>query len=231
MNDFHSRQNYFCPAENLTNLNVLVVGCGAIGRNVASNIGRLGVGSITLVDDDIVEPHNIVPQNWLTSHCGKPKVEVLAKEIADQMVDSIQIRAIPERWTPKVVGKDTEYDAVWTTVDNIGTRKALYNYYRDKCKKFFDIRIGGPMAQIFTISDMEKTDDWYLNTLFDPSEAATFGCVQPMSNYLANIAAGISVGQFVNLMGGKSWPHHKMLIYCAISSSLSVGDPNEYFKD
>lgn len=229
MSDFHSRQSFFIPAENLKDVSVLIVGCGAIGRNVASNVARLGVKSITLVDNDIVEDHNIVPQNWRKSDCGKTKVEVLAAEIADQMGDAIKIEAHAKKWAPRVVGPDTEYTAVWTTVDNIDIRKLLYNYYRDKCDHLFDVRVGASLAQVLTVADMRTTNDWYLKTIFPASEAARFGCVQPMSNYIANIAAGASVNQFANLMGGKNWPVNKMLSYCSISSVLTVENPDEYF--
>ena len=60
---FFSRQSLFCNHEKMQDLSVLIVGCGAIGRNVASNVARLGIKQITLVDGDIVEEHNISPQN------------------------------------------------------------------------------------------------------------------------------------------------------------------------
>lgn len=229
MSDFHSRQNYFIPADNLKDTSVLIVGCGAIGRNVASNVARLGVSSITLVDNDIVEEHNIVPQNWKKEDCGKAKVEVLANEIVAQMGDSVKVEFHSKKWAPRVVGPDTNYTAVWSTVDNIDVRKILYNYYRDKCKHFFDVRIGASLAQIISVVDMETTNDWYLKTIFPASETANFGCVQPMSNYIANIAAGASVNQFANLMGGKKWPVHRMLSYCSINSVLNPENPDEYF--
>lgn len=225
---FHSRQEFFCPAENLKDVTVLIVGCGAIGRNVASNVARLGVREITLVDDDIIEDHNIVPQNWRKSQIGMTKVSALAEEIADQVPD-VSIKIHETRWAPRVVGRDTNYTAVWATVDNIDIRKLLYNYYRDKCSHFFDVRIGRSIAQVLTVADMEKTDDWYLKTIFPKSEASGTGCVQPMSNYIANIGAGVSVNQFANLMGGKKWPCHKMLEFCSINSVLNPENPDEYF--
>jgi molybdopterin/thiamine biosynthesis adenylyltransferase len=225
----HSRQDFFIPADNLKETTVLIVGCGAIGRNVASNVARLGVKSITLVDDDIVENHNIVPQNWQLEQCGKHKVSVLADEIVAQMGDAVKVQQHPKRWTPRVVGVDAQFTAVWATVDNIDVRKMLYNYYRDKCDHFFDVRIGASLAQVITVKDMRTTNDWYLKTIFSSAESSRFGCVQPMSNYIANIAAGTSVNQFANLMGGKNWPCNKMLSYCSISSTMNVEDPDEYF--
>jgi molybdopterin/thiamine biosynthesis adenylyltransferase len=228
MSNFHSRQAYFCEVDKINNLDILIVGCGAIGRNVASNVARLGVKSVTLVDGDTVESHNIVPQNWAIKDCGKPKVEVLAAEISAQM-EAVKVIPVPKMWTPNAVGRKTTYDAVWSTVDNIDVRKILYNYYRDKSKSFFDVRIGGPVGQILTVTDMEDTNDWYLKTIFPKSESASFGCVQPMANYIANIASGISVSQFINHFAGKKWPVHRMITYCAINGVISPENPDEYF--
>lgn len=228
--DDHSRQKFFCPAENVSKLEILIVGCGATGRNVASNVARLGVKSITLVDGDHVEAHNIVPQDWLIAACGKSKVEVLKEEINGQMKD-VEVISHPKMWTPKVVGTAREFDAIWSTVDNIDVRKVLYEYYKDKTKSFFDIRIGGNLAQMLSVVDVEKSEGWYEKTIFPKGEAAAFGCVQPMSNYMANISAGISVNQFANHYGGKGWTVHKMLSFCAITSTLLPEDPNEYFAE
>ncbi len=229
MSGFHSRQAYFCEVDKVKDLSVLIVGCGAIGRNVASNVARLGIKTITLVDGDIVEPHNIVPQNWKLADCDRPKVEVLGEEISAQM-ENVEVITVPKMWSPNAVGRKKTYDAVWTTVDDIDVRKLVYNYYRDKSKTLFDVRIGGPVGQILTVKDMEDTNDWYLKTIFQKSESARFGCVQPMANYIANITSGISVGQFTNHFADKKWPVHRMLTYCAINNVINPENPDEYFS-
>lgn len=232
MSTFHSRQEWFLNHDNIKNLNILVVGTGAIGRNVASCVSRLGPKSITLVDHDIIEEHNISPQNWRSEDCGNKKVEILAKEIISQC-STVQVIPIAKKWTPNIV-KSKSFDAVWATVDNIDVRRAIYMYYKDKSKMFFDIRIGGPLAQVFSIENLEEiTDenDWYISTFFSQAEAANFGCIQPMTNFLANIATGISVNQFTNIINGKKWPVHKMITYDTITSVTQVEDPLSYFQD
>ena len=52
-----------------------------------------------------------------------------------------------------------------------------------------------------------------------------------MTNFLANIATGISVNQFTNIVNGKKWPVHKMITYDTITSATQVEDPISYFKD
>lgn len=226
---FFSRQNLFCNHEKMQDLSVLIVGCGAIGRNVASNVARLGIKQITLVDGDIVEEHNISPQNWTRSQIGQAKVEALGKEISDQS-PNIVVKPLASMWSPGTVGVKTKFDAVWSTVDNISVRGNLWNFYKTRVPMFMDVRIGGPVGQVLSVVDTAQ-GEWYSKTIFEKSEAANFGCVQPMSNFMANIAAGLSVNQFSNAIAGKGWPVHKMLVYNAITSLITTENPDEYFAD
>src|SRR5512146_1902962 len=41
---------------------VLLIGCGALGSNIASNLVRAGVGKITIVDRDFLEMNNLQRQ-------------------------------------------------------------------------------------------------------------------------------------------------------------------------
>lgn len=53
------------------------VGAGAIGSHVVYNTVRAGIGRWTVVDDDIVLPHNTVRQTQGDEAVGYPKAEVL----------------------------------------------------------------------------------------------------------------------------------------------------------
>ena len=45
--------------EQLERANVMVVGCGALGNEVLKNLTLFGVGHLTVVDFDTVEPSNL----------------------------------------------------------------------------------------------------------------------------------------------------------------------------
>ena len=87
----YSRLNYYLPRENVQDVTIAVIGCGAIGRSVASMTARLGPKKVILVDDDTIDTHNIPAQNWRKSQVGMPKVEALAQEILDQTDDVEEI--------------------------------------------------------------------------------------------------------------------------------------------
>ena len=59
---------------------VLVVGCGGLGAPVISSLAAAGVGHLTLVDDDTVEPSNLNRQVLFTeADVGRRKAEVAAE--------------------------------------------------------------------------------------------------------------------------------------------------------
>ncbi len=63
---------------------VLVLGVGGVGAYAAEEIARAGVGHITLVDGDTVEPSNCNRQlPALTANFGRPKVEAVAERLLE----------------------------------------------------------------------------------------------------------------------------------------------------
>lgn len=61
--------------ERLRKSHVLVVGLGGVGAYAAEMICRAGVGRMTIVDADIVQPTNINRQLRLLCHFGYGKSE------------------------------------------------------------------------------------------------------------------------------------------------------------
>ncbi len=70
--------------ERLRNAHVLVVGLGGVGAYAAEMLCRAGIGRMTIVDADDVQPSNINRQlPALHSTVGKLKTEVLAERFRD----------------------------------------------------------------------------------------------------------------------------------------------------
>ncbi|QIV94442.1 tRNA threonylcarbamoyladenosine dehydratase [Allofrancisella frigidaquae] len=68
----------------LETANIFVAGCGGVGSFVIEALARAGVGKLTIIDMDIVDPSNINRQLIaLHSTVGKPKVEVMNDRILD----------------------------------------------------------------------------------------------------------------------------------------------------
>ena len=70
--------------EKLRSAHVLIVGLGGVGSSAAEAICRAGVGEITIVDGDQINPSNKNRQlPALESTIGKPKAEVVGERLLD----------------------------------------------------------------------------------------------------------------------------------------------------
>jgi molybdopterin/thiamine biosynthesis adenylyltransferase len=63
---------------------VAVLGCGGIGGYVIEELARLGVGTLTAIDPDVFEEHNLNRQMLSSpNYVGRPKVELAAARVAE----------------------------------------------------------------------------------------------------------------------------------------------------
>ena len=70
--------------ERLTQKHVMVVGMGGVGSFAAEFIARSGIGTMTIIDGDVVDPTNRNRQlPALSSNHGTPKVQIMAERIRD----------------------------------------------------------------------------------------------------------------------------------------------------
>jgi tRNA A37 threonylcarbamoyladenosine dehydratase len=68
---------------NLQNANVLVVGLGGVGSFAAEFLARAGVGTMTIVDGDVVDITNINRQLPAFYTVGQPKITVVGDRLMD----------------------------------------------------------------------------------------------------------------------------------------------------
>lgn len=67
--------------ERVKKARVGVAGLGGLGSHIAVMLARTGVGRLTLVDFDVVEPSNLNRQHYFISHLGQYKTQALAAQI------------------------------------------------------------------------------------------------------------------------------------------------------
>ena len=60
-----------------------IAGLGGLGSRIALDLARSGVGWLHLVDCDIVEPSNLIRQQYRVSHLGLPKTEAIKRQIEE----------------------------------------------------------------------------------------------------------------------------------------------------
>lgn len=78
--DLERRSRGLAP-DRLRHRRVLLVGCGSVGSDLAEGLVRAGVGSIVLVDGDLVEAHNLGRSRFEVEDVGTPKVVALERRL------------------------------------------------------------------------------------------------------------------------------------------------------
>lgn len=112
--------------DRLENANVLLFGCGGVGSYAAEALVRSGIGSLTIVDKDIVDPSNINRQLIaLGSTVGREKVEVEKERLLDinpdARIDARCMTFLPEDDTIDF----SQYDYVIDAVDMVTAKLAI----------------------------------------------------------------------------------------------------------
>ncbi len=112
--------------EELNQAHVLVVGLGGVGAMAAEMITRAGIGSMTILDADIVSYSNINRQlPALYNTVGKPKAEVVAARLRD-INPGLSLHVIVDYLDEEKVGVllSNHFDFVVDAIDTI-TPKVL----------------------------------------------------------------------------------------------------------
>lgn len=109
--------------ERLKEGKVLVVGAGGLGAPLLLYLAAAGIGTIGIVDDDVVEDSNLQRQVlFTTADIGKSKADTAKKRI-EQLNPYIKVVSINERLTTdNALAIVKDYDVVADGTDNFATR-------------------------------------------------------------------------------------------------------------
>ena len=161
MNERDSRTIKLIGEEGLARLkasSVLVVGVGGVGSYAAEAVARAGVGSITLMDGDSVQPSNLNRQLVaLTSTLGKNKAEVMAERIRDINPDA-KVTSLARFYEEDDKLDLTVYDWVIDAIDSVVAKTALIRTAEEK-----DVNIVSAMGAAgkfdtqLKVADISKT--------------------------------------------------------------------------
>jgi tRNA A37 threonylcarbamoyladenosine dehydratase len=73
------RQRELIPPQKLANIHAIVIGVGAVGRQVAMQLSATGVPAMTLIDHDHVAVENLAPQGYWPQDLDVPKVHATGR--------------------------------------------------------------------------------------------------------------------------------------------------------
>lgn len=191
------RQRDIVPEAELANWQIIIVGCGAIGHQIARQLAALGVVDAILVDYDIVGIENMSAQGFCEDEIAKPKVDIVADEMS-RMFPNISLRCLKEKFSATKVKKFIDPDkkvVIFSCVDSMAARKEIHESMAGKADMFIDSRMGAQSGSVICCS----ASNWgeYTKTLFPDSEGYEGPCTAKSTCYCANIISGFAVSRFV----------------------------------
>ncbi len=98
---------------------VLVIGVGGLGCSAALALARAGVGTIGLVDPDVVDVSNLPRQPlYDDATIGRPKVDVAAERLR-QIAPGLRVDTLQARFTERDAARLAGFDVVLDGTDSI----------------------------------------------------------------------------------------------------------------
>jgi adenylyltransferase/sulfurtransferase len=209
MEDRYSRQILFKEIgadgqEKLKRSRVVIVGCGATGSILVSLLARAGVGTLTILDRDYVEPSNLQRQSLFDENDARdsvPKAIAAARQIA-RFNSQIAIEPHVADLTPQNADSLLDRaDLILDGTDNFETRYLINDYA---------VKNSMPWIYAAAVGSYAVT----MNIL--PGESACLACVFPESprgsietcetagilNSAVNLVASLAATEALKLLVG-----------------------------
>ena len=216
------RQRQIVPPQKLAGCHAVVIGVGAIGRQVAMQLAAVGVPSLELFDFDRVAVENLAPQAYWPADLNRPKVQATA-QACRMILPELQLSIHAERFrrssarSLEQAGRDP---AVFCCVDSIASRGLIWESIKDRASFFVDGRMSAEVVRVLA-SDHPPIEDYYPTTLFAPEQAYGGACTARSTVYSAGIAAGLMLCQFTRKLRGL--PVERDVLLNLLSMELTAG--------
>lgn len=159
---------------------IVVCGAGALGSNLVLNLAKMGLGRLTVIDQDRVEEHNIGTQVYSLDHVGALKAEVLRNLISQDLGVDITARA-KELSLNNSASLLKEAELVIDTFDNTKSRQVVYDYCREKNIACLHAGLSGDYGEV----------RWNENYRV-PSDAGLDLCDYPLARNLILLVAALA---------------------------------------
>ena len=215
----YARQEIFAPigAEGQRRIaasSAAVVGCGALGSNIANGLARSGVGRLRIVDRDFVELSNLQRQALFDEdHVRRrlPKAIAAVERLA-RINSAVQLEAEVGEVSPANIESLLDgCDIVLDGTDNIDARLLL----NDACLKarvpyIFGGAVGATGMTMAIIADQTPCFRCLLGTLPEPGTAPT-AATAGILNATTAVVAALQCTQALRILTGTFEPRGEVL--------------------
>ena len=184
--------------EKLGSSHALVIGAGGLGSPAAIYLAASGIGTLTLVDDDVVDLTNLQRQILHgTPDIGLTKV-ASGKNALHRLNSEVEVRVVEERVAgERLFALIDEAEVVVDCSDNFATRHAVNRACVAACKPLVSgaaIRFDGQIASF----DLRcENASWGSRS---PSRSPCYACLFPQSEEVEDVQCS-TMGVFAPLTG------------------------------
>jgi molybdopterin-synthase adenylyltransferase len=224
--DRYSRQILFAGIgaagqQKLGRAHVAIVGCGAMGASSASLLARAGIGTLTLIDRDFVEPSNLQRQilyDEADARESLPKAEAARRHIS-RFNSNVAVHAYIADLVPGNAAELlADADIILDATDNFETRYLVNDFAVQQAKPWiYAAAIGAYAATMNILPAPEPTLEPRTQNLEPAQPTACLACIFPKpptgnlqtcdtSGILAsavNLAASIQVTEALKYLTGQ----------------------------
>jgi molybdopterin/thiamine biosynthesis adenylyltransferase len=110
---------------------VVCVGAGGLASFIAPSLCRKGIGKLTILDDDVVEPSNLNRQRFYQKDLYRHKAIALAENLVAECIHETELIGHSVRLEEAIeLGMDLDCDVALCGVDNNPTRILASRYFR-----------------------------------------------------------------------------------------------------
>jgi molybdopterin-synthase adenylyltransferase len=184
----------------------LVIGAGGLGSAALLYLASAGVGTITVVDDDVVELSNLQRQVvHTTARIGQPKVHSVQQALRDINPEVTVLVHVARATADNLPNWVAQNNVVLDCSDNFATRQAINEACVRLAKPLVWACASGMHGQL-AVYDPRETNSPCYACVFPPSPAppevacATLGVWAP----LVGIMGSAQAAESLKLLGGVS---------------------------
>ena len=197
----------------LKNAKVCVVGTGGLGHPIISRLTAMGIGTLRIIDRDIIELSNLHRQIMFDEDdVGQVKVEVAAKKLKklnpDCNIEALAISVNDYTAFEVIEGCDVVIDAL----DSVNARYALNKACVKLNIPFVTGAAVGVSGQVFTV--LPKESACYFCMFPDLDEDTMPTCsIEGVHPSILSIVGGIEVAEAVKIIIGKKPSLSKKILH------------------
>lgn len=213
--DFWRHSGWVGP-EDLTET-LHIIGCGAVGSNVALLAAKMGFSNFVLWDVDTVENHNLANQAFDVRHVGMPKTEAL-KDVLNRFNPRCKVHVNNKFFTP--ASAEELSGCVVIAVDSMHARQTLADALNMNIEVAVavDVRLGFDYGTVFTLDPLNFDGmQKYSQTIVSDDAVAESPCNLKICTTLVYQVTGYAVhmlcSRFSALRREEQWEYDQQAVF------------------